>query len=62
MKAWANIYRPLNGALGSVYTSRRLADQMAGRDRIACVEIDLPREAAGLIVSYETEGRDRGAH
>lgn len=34
-----NVYRPLMGACGSVYTSRELADQLAGRDRLACVEI-----------------------
>jgi hypothetical protein len=35
---FANIYRPLIGSCGQVYASRELADQMAGRDRIACVE------------------------
>ncbi|MCA6114274.1 hypothetical protein J6524_04935 [Bradyrhizobium sp. WSM 1738] len=36
---FVNLYRPLMGACGSVYTSRELADQMAGRDRLACVEV-----------------------
>lgn len=36
---YVNLYRPLMGACGSVYTSRGLADQMAGRDRLACVEV-----------------------
>ena len=33
---WVNIYRGLAGACGSVYESREMADQMAGRNRIAC--------------------------
>jgi hypothetical protein len=36
---WVNLYRPLMSACGSVYPSRELADQMAGRDRLACVEV-----------------------
>lgn len=37
---YVNIYgRPLVGAAGAVYITRSLADQMAGRDRIACKEI-----------------------
>ncbi|MGJ5074552.1 hypothetical protein [Bradyrhizobium oligotrophicum] len=41
--------------MGSVYASRRLADQMAGRDRIACVEIEIPDQAVKDFVSYETK-------
>ena len=36
---WVNLYRPLMSACGSVYPSRELADQMARRDRLACVEV-----------------------
>lgn len=39
-KAWANVYRSLNGAMGSVYASRELADQQAAYGRLACVEIE----------------------
>lgn len=38
---FVNLYRPLNGACGSVYSTRELADQMAGRDRLRCVEIKM---------------------
>ncbi|MGJ4997286.1 hypothetical protein ACQR0Z_22880 [Bradyrhizobium sp. HKCCYLS3077] len=41
--------------MGSVYASRRLADRMAGRDRIACVEIEIPDQAVKDFVSYETK-------
>ncbi|MGJ4954607.1 hypothetical protein ACQR1H_03105 [Bradyrhizobium sp. HKCCYLRH2015] len=53
MKLWANVYVPLNGAMGSIYATRALADQMAGRDRITCIEINIPRDAADLIASYD---------
>lgn len=36
---FVNLYRPLMGAVGSVYLSREQADQEAGRDRLACVEV-----------------------
>lgn len=36
---WVNVYRPLMGACGSVWATRALADQMAARDRLACVEV-----------------------
>lgn len=38
-RLWVNVYRPLIGASGTAYETRELADQMAGRGRIACVEI-----------------------
>ena len=41
-EAHANVYRSLNGAMGSVWQTRALADQMAGRDRIACVPFAVP--------------------
>jgi hypothetical protein len=37
-RVWANVYRSVNGAMGSVHATRELADQMAARDRVACVE------------------------
>lgn len=36
---WVNVYYPVIGSLGSAYGSRGLADQMAGRGRIACVKV-----------------------
>jgi hypothetical protein len=36
---WVNIYRGVAGSAGTAYETRALADQMAGRDRIACKEI-----------------------
>lgn len=36
---YVNIYPGLAGACGAVYATRKLADQMAGRDRTACKEI-----------------------
>ncbi|MGJ4928130.1 hypothetical protein ACQR1I_16635 [Bradyrhizobium sp. HKCCYLS2038] len=56
LRAWVNVYRPLNGAMGAVYASRSLADQMAGRDRLACIEIQIPHGAAEIIASYDTKG------
>lgn len=44
---FANIYREVIGSCGSVYSSRILADQMAGPGRIACVAftVDLEERA-----------------
>lgn len=36
---FVNIYPPMVGACGAVYETRELADQMAGRNRLACKEI-----------------------
>lgn len=36
---WVNIYHGISGSSGSVYETRELADQMAGRGRIACKQI-----------------------
>ena len=44
-KIYVNVYRPLAGSIGHAYETRELADQMAGRDRIACVEVEIPRPA-----------------
>jgi hypothetical protein len=43
---FANLYKPVIGSCGHVYASRQLADQMAGRDRLACVpfEVEIPNE------------------
>lgn len=38
-RAFINIYPPLNGACGAAYATQELADQWAGRSRIACIEI-----------------------
>jgi hypothetical protein len=49
---YANIYPPVIGSCGSVYATRELADQFAGRDRLACVpfEVDDPDAPAGARV------------
>jgi hypothetical protein len=41
---FANIYPPLIGSCGHVYDSRELADQMAARTRLVCVEfiVEMP--------------------
>lgn len=36
---FVNIYPPVVGACGAVYETRELADQMAGKGRLACKEI-----------------------
>lgn len=38
-RVFVNIYPPLNGACGAAYATRELAEQWAGRSRIACVEV-----------------------
>jgi hypothetical protein len=40
MKLYANVYRSVNGAMGSVYATRELADRMVGRDRLDCIRFD----------------------
>ncbi|MGM4987393.1 hypothetical protein [Tardiphaga sp. 841_E9_N1_2] len=39
LRVFVNIYPPLNGACGSAYKTRELAEQWAGRSRIACIEV-----------------------
>lgn len=36
---FVNIYPPVNGACGAVYETRALADQLAGKNRLARKEI-----------------------
>lgn len=48
-KVWANVYSSLNGARGSVWDSKKLADWF-GRGRLACVEIEFDGER-GVVVS-----------
>jgi hypothetical protein len=40
MRVYVNIYPPINGSCGAVYKTRALADQWAGKMRIACVEVE----------------------
>jgi hypothetical protein len=40
-KIFVNLYSPFAGSIGSAYATRELADQMAARSRLACVEVDL---------------------
>jgi hypothetical protein len=53
LQVFVNIYRPLNGACGSVYTTRELADQWAGRGRLACVEVCTSRARALMTFVLE---------
>lgn len=47
---WANVYRSLNGAMGSVWASEELANQMAGRDRLACIPVLVPGDGLGVAL------------
>lgn len=49
MRIFVNVYRSLNGAMGSVWASKKLADWF-GRGRLACVEITFNGER-GVVVS-----------
>lgn len=53
---YANVYRSLNGAMGSIWETQELADQMAGRDRIACVPIDVPGNLDEGLRGYVLRG------
>jgi hypothetical protein len=52
---FANLYPPLIGSCGHVYASRYLADQMAGRDRLACVpfEVEIPEDSTDAPAKSE---------
>jgi hypothetical protein len=39
LSVFVNIYPPFAGAVGAAYKTREMADQMAARARIACVEV-----------------------
>ncbi len=39
-KIFVNVYQPFAGAIGTAYATRQLADQMAARGRLACIEVD----------------------
>jgi hypothetical protein len=57
MKIYANIYRSLNGAIGSVHRTREQADLQAGRDRLQCIEIEVSGATADALRS---DRLDRG--
>jgi hypothetical protein len=48
-KIYVNIYQPFAGQIGTAYATRELADQMAARGRLACVEIDNLRGTARFV-------------
>lgn len=50
-KLFVNVYQPLIGQVGTAYSTRKLADQMAGRFRLACIEIELSQPEIGGLVS-----------
>lgn len=47
-KVWANVYSSLNGARGSLWDSKELADWF-GRGRLACVEIQIDGEGGAVV-------------
>ncbi len=47
-KLFVNVYAPFAAQIGTAYATRELADQMAARSRVACVEVDLD---LGLVLS-----------
>ncbi len=46
-KVFANIYHDFGGARGSVHSTRKIADQQARNDRLACIEVEYT-EGEGL--------------
>lgn len=55
---WVNVYRPLMGACGSVYTSRELADQMAAGNRLACIEVKVGVGLGATLFNRQMAARD----
>lgn len=53
MRIFINVYRELNGAMGSVYASRELADHMAGRSRLVCLEVEIGENGAAWVVANQ---------
>ncbi|UGA46647.1 hypothetical protein HU230_0011645 [Bradyrhizobium quebecense] len=53
---WVNVYRPLMGACGTVWASRELADQMAARNRIACVPVRVGESLGCTLFNMTREG------
>lgn len=51
-KLFVNIYRPFAGQIGTAYATRELADQMAARGRLACVQINMH----GALVNDQSIG------
>lgn len=48
-KLFVNVYRPFAGQIGAAYATRELADQMAARGRLACIEVDVVRASARVV-------------
>jgi len=55
---FVNVYRPGMAALGSVYPSRELADLIAGRDRLACVEVKAGVGLGATLFNMTRQGND----
>jgi hypothetical protein len=55
---FVNVYRPGRDALGSVFPSRELADQIAGRDRLACVEVKAGVGLGATLFNMTRQGND----
>lgn len=50
-KLYVNVYAAFAGQSGTAYATRELADQMAARGRLACVEVDLASRTVGTIIT-----------
>lgn len=48
-KLFVNVYPPFAGQIGTAYATRELADQMAARGRLACIEVDVIKVSARLV-------------
>lgn len=48
-RIFVNVYSPFAGQIGTAYATKQLADQMAARGRLACVEVDALRGTANLV-------------
>jgi hypothetical protein len=58
---FANLYRPLIGSCGHVYDSRELADQMASRTRLVCVEFTADVPMPGEQHASDKSEQDRSS-
>lgn len=54
---WVNYYRPIVGSCGHAYSTRELADQMASRDRIACIPVTFEIEDHVNVRDSYTDSR-----
>lgn len=56
-KLYVNIYTAFAAQLGTAYATKALADQMAARGRLACIEIELMHaEIGGRVAGKVLDG------